>query len=156
MELYKTIQDIGNILDININQPPILYENEIDEYSHDTLKRKMTQRIIKNNDDIIYLLHTKELGNYYCDSRILKDVKDVYDIFVQFIRDSYYDSPVKFNNWKRCIEKNDNFLLKFNKHPKHFYMGLYCNHDLTEFYRVYIRKNKEDLYNEYITEKVIF
>jgi len=147
MDIYEIMQSVSDMLGININRPPIVYEDETNEYNNDTLKRSIKHQIIKDHNNFIYLLHTKELGKYRCESMILNDTKDVYNVFVRFIRDSYYDSPIKFNNWRRHEEHNDSFLLHYRKHPKYFYMGLYSDNRLDEFYRVYIRKKKEDMYN---------
>lgn len=105
MDIYKIIQDVGDILGISITQPPIVYEDETNEYDNDTLKRSIKYKIVKENEDFVYLVHDRGLGKYRCDSMILNTTKDVHDVFVQFIRDSYYDSPIRFNNWKRHIEK---------------------------------------------------
>lgn len=156
MDIYEIIQSVSDMLGININQPPIVYEDETKEYCYDKLKINIKHQIIKDNDKFIYLLHAKELGKYRYDSMILNDTKDVYNVFIRFIRDSYYDSPVKFNNWRRHEEHNDNFLLHYQKHPTYFYMGLYSNNNLDDFYRVYVKRNKEEMYNEYITEEVVF
>lgn len=152
MDIYKIIQDVSNILGLSIKEPPVIYEDETTEYLHDSLQRSTKYKIIKENDKFIYLVHITDLNKYRCESMKISTIKNVYDIFVGFVSDSYYDSPIRFRNLKRQEETNDSFLLHYQKHPTYFYMGRYQKEASAEYVRVYVRRNTDECYNEYITE----
>lgn len=153
MDIYKIIQNVSDMLGISIKEPPIVYEGDTSQYWYDTLEKSTKYKIIKENERFIYVVHTRESDKYRCESVKLSLIKDVYDVFVGFISDSYYDSPIRYHNWKRQHENNDSFLLHYQKYPTYFYMGLYRDDDSNEFHRVYVKRMKQEMYNKYITQK---
>ena len=55
----------------------------------------------------------------------LTTTKAIHDVFYKFVKDSYYDSPIRYNNMERLWEDNISFEENYNKMPGYFYMGLY-------------------------------
>ena len=151
MDIYNEIKYVSKIIGIELNPLPILYENTTTIYHDDVIDNCITYRILQRNDIFVYLYTETKYPEHTRYSEI-KTKKDVYDIFIEFVKDSYYDSPILFSNLKRIIENNTDFESYYNKHPTYFYMGLYKSDGSDDLKRVYVRRNKEECYNEYITE----
>lgn len=114
-------------------------------------KIDITYQIHKEKDKITYI---KKITKNNVTRKLfltLKSIKDVYDIFTLFINDSYYDSPILFNNLQRLNQEETDFIKHYKNKPGYFYMGLYTN-DNDKRYHLYVKNNEEENYNEYIIE----
>ena len=137
--MYSHIMEISNILGIELCNAPLLYEYKITTLNGNVIDSVIHHKIHKIKDMITYTLETTERTTKIVE---LKTMKQVNDIFCNFIRDSYYDSPILFNNLKKI--EDDEFIDFYKKKPSYFYMGLYKNDSSRDLYRVYVRRNKEE------------
>ena len=150
-DIYSIITDIAKIIGININETGIIYEYEIVTKIYDKIDNIVCHQIHKEKDKITYIKKFTEHNVTEKEYFILKSIKDVYDTFNIFINDSYYDSPILFKNLQRVKQEETHFLKHYKNKPGYFYMGLYTNNNDDE-YHIYVKKNKEENYNEYIVE----
>lgn len=149
MSVYEHIINIADILGIELCQPPLIYEYKITTYYYDDIVSIIHHQIQKIGNDITYVLKTSENDTITEKSVELKSIRLVNDIFCNFVRDSYYDSPILFNNLKKIEEDNDTFINYYRAKPGYFYMGVYKSDGCDRLNRVYVKRNKDKYYNEY-------
>lgn len=145
-EIYDHIINISKILDIRLYNKPLIYDYKITHMKDNDIVSIIHHMIYKRGNIITYELKIKGKETTYKNIE-LKTIKQVNDIFCNFIRDSYYDSPILFNNLKK--KEDVKFKDFYKKKPSYFYMGLYENNN-NEISRIYVRKNREECYNEYL------
>ena len=147
--MLNTITHLSNILGLELSPPPNIYNYSTKIYIDDILDNYIQYKIMKIDNAFFYSYTESkyiEKTKYY----ELKNVKDVHDIFINFVRDSYYDSPILFCNLERVVDNN--FEEHYEKHRGYFYMGTYKNRNSDDLKLIYVRKNKKEVCYEYIVE----
>lgn len=151
MDIYNIILDVAKIIGIHLNKTPIIYEYKIITKIYDNVESIVYHQIHKEKNKITYIKKITKNNMTEKHYFILKSIKDVCDTFSIFINDSYYDSPILFNNLQRVNQEETHFIKHYKNKPGYFYMGLYTN-DNDEQFHLYVKKNEEENYNEYIME----
>lgn len=162
--LQDTIKQVATILDLNLTfslsfLSPIVYEYTTTTYDEDTLVSTVKQQVIQQGDIFKYMetVIEKDKVNIVEDLN-LTTTKAIYDVFQKFVKDSYYDSPIHYNNMERLWEDRTNFQQNYSKISGYFYMGLYRQnvYNTSSLMRVYVKRIKDDsTYGPYNDYKVI-
>lgn len=146
MNICSHITDIAGILGIELSKPPLIYEYKITRFDGNRIDSVIHHKIYKKGGVVSYTLEMTG-DRMSVESVELKTIKQVNDVFCNFIRDSYYDSPILFSNLKKVDD--DEFIDYYGRKPLYFYMGLYKNDNSGDLCRVYVRRNMDECYNEY-------
>ena len=153
--LYGYINEVSNILGICINHTNsiCLYEDVTSHVYNDVCTESFHEKILNINGSIHFKRYVERRGRIEeLEYTEICTIQDVNNIFTRFIKDSYYDSPILFGGLHKIDEPMSEFTRIYLKHPTYFYMGKYGNDTSTEYTRIYVRRNTEECYNEYITE----
>lgn len=135
----------------NYNKKNIIF------YYYETITKDMD--INKIEYDICVLVKKDKFFEYqewYCknikskifikNNIIIENLKIASDIIQTFVKDSYYDSPIKFLNMKKIDESYEEFLENYKKYDDYFYMGIFNSKSTKS--RIYVKYI--DNYNNYI------
>jgi hypothetical protein len=155
--MYDYIFHISKILGIHINPPhyECLYEDYTRFVDDDIWKETYHTKILNSNGHLYFKRYVDSPnGVKELDYSEIHSIQDVHNIFVEFVKDTYYDSPILYYNLTRQVETSKGFTRHYNRYPTYFYMGTYGKDIHSKYIRAYDNKNTEDYYYDYITEYI--
>ena len=156
-KLYKYIYKVSDILGLNINPPDseYIFKDYTKYYENDIWIETFHQQVLNKNNILVFQKYLERpSGIYELQNYDINSEQDIHNIYTKFIKDSYYDSPINFLNLKKYDETESEFKKVYNNNQTYFYMGKYFQQSTSSFLRIYVRHNKDQVCNEYISKEI--